>query len=917
MIVSNRLRILAAKIRAVFQRKHIVVDLEDEVQLHIQMLADRFIQQGIEPENAQAAARRQFGNSSLLRERHYTQSTFSVITTLWRDIRFGARQLQRNPLLTFVGVASLALGIGANTAIFTAAKQVLFDTLPVKKPHELRMLTWVSGREQPVPPVWGDVFSNDNGGLTSNAFSYPVLKEMRERVDAVQDFIAFKDVTMTATIDGHPEIAGAEMISGNAFRALGVEPVLGRLLTSSDDSGPGNGPAAVISRGYWAERFGRSRSVIGKEILLNGVPVTIVGVAAGRFAGLQMGAAEKIFVPLTMQPLLMPRAQNSTVSLLNNPQSWWLQILVRLRPDVSEARAQAELDVTLRHAAMPVLSQTADTGQFHLKMENGDRGLDYLRGQYAAPSYLLLGLAGFILLLACVNLANLLLARSTSRQREMSTRIALGASPQSILRQVLTESLLLSSLGGGMGLLLGYFVRNAIPSLLEGAQGVDQVHVDFDWMVVLFTVGISVAAGLLFGLAPAWQAARSAANAGLRDSGIATANRRRLLLDKGLVIGQIALSSILLVAAGLFAHTLINLNRIPLGFEAEHILLFRLNPPRTRYSDSRMIAFYQRLEQNLATIPGVRSATMSNIALIGDGQSGSTFQLSDRPPQKDAVRVQTNAVGGDFFQTMGIPILQGRAFNSGDTASSPKVAIVNASLARKFFPNQSPIGETFEADQEDVKGPIEIVGTVPDTRYADMRSATPPTFYVPYQQRLDASRMVIELRTAVAPGSVLPEVRTAVESLDRDLPLIDVRTMKQQVRSTFADEQALAQLTGCFSMLALALACIGIYGIMAYTVTARTGEIGLRIALGATATQVLGRILREALWLAGFGVIIGLAVSLWLARFIGTMLYGLGVADPFTLGGTAFLLISVSLLAAFAPARRAAHIDPIRALRHE
>ena len=405
--MPNRLQMLAAKIRATLQQKRIVVDLEDEVELHIQMLTDRLIQQGMEPENATAAARRKFGNSTLLREQHYTQSTFSFLTTLWRDVRFGARQLQRNPLLTFVGVASLALGVGANTAIFAGAKRVLFDTLPVTQPHELRMLTWVSGREQVVPPVWGDVGSNDRGGLTSNAFSYPVLRELRKRVDAVQDFIAFKDVDMTATIDGHPEITGVEMISGDAFRGLGIEPALGRVLMSSDDAGPGNGAAVVIGQGYWAERFGRSRAVIGKEILLNGIPVTIVGVTAGRFAGLQMGAAEKMFVPLTMQPLLMPRAQNSSVSLLNNPQSWWLQILVRLRPDVPEARAQAELDATLRHAAMPVLTQTADAAQFHLKMENGDRGLDYLRGQYEAPSYLLLGLAGLILLLACVNLANL------------------------------------------------------------------------------------------------------------------------------------------------------------------------------------------------------------------------------------------------------------------------------------------------------------------------------------------------------------------------------------------------------------------------------------------------------------------------------------------------------------------------------
>jgi len=916
--VPNRLQMLAAKIRATLQQKRIVVELEDEVELHIQMLTERLLQQGMEAKSAAAAARRQFGNATVLREQHYTQSTFSFLTTLWRDVRFGARQLQRNPLLTFVGVASLALGVGANTAIFAGAKRVLFDTLPVTQPHELRMLTWLSGREQVVPPVWGDVYSNDHGGLTSNAFSYPVLQELRKRANAVQDFIAFKDVTMTATVDGHPEIAGVEMMSGNAFRALGIEPALGRVLTSSDDAGPGNGAAVVISQGYWAERFGRSRSVIGKEILLNGVPVTIVGVTAGRFGGLQMGAAEKMFVPLTMQPLLMPRAQNSSISLLNNPQSWWLQILVRLRPDVPEARAQAELDATLRHAAMPVLTQTADAAQFHLKMENGDRGLDYLRGQYEAPSYLLLGLAGLILLLACVNLANLLLARSTSRQREMSTRIALGASPQSILRQVLTESLLLSWLGGGVGLLLGYLVRNAIPNLLERAPGLERVQVNFDWTVVLFTMGISLAAGLLFGLAPAWQAARSAANGSLRDSGMSTANRRRLLLDKGLVIGQIALSAILLVAAGLFAHTLLNLNRIPLGFQADHILQFRLSLPRARYNDAQMTRFFQQLQEKLASLPGVRSETVSSIGIIGDGHSGSTFRVMGRPQEKDPARVQALGVGVDFFQTLEIPILQGRAFNADDTATTPKVAVVNRALARKFFPNENPVGQTFEADQEDIAGAVEIVGIAADTRYADLREKTPPIFYVPYVQNVNGpGRMVVELRTAATPGSVLPEVRAAVESLDRDLPLIDVRTMKQQVKSTFSDEQALAQLTGCFSLLALALACIGIYGIMAYTVTARTAEIGLRIALGATATQVIGRILREAFWLAAFGILVGLAAALWLARFIGSMLYGLGIADPLTLGATALVLISISLLAAFAPARRAAHIDPIRALRHD
>ena len=331
-----------------------------------------------------------------------------------------------------------------------------------------------------------------------------------------------------------------------------------------------------------------------------------------------------------------------------------------------------------------------------------------------------------------------------------------------------------------------------------------------------------------------------------------------------------------------------------------------------------MTRFFGQLQEKLAALPGVRSVTASSIGIIGDGHSGSTFRVMGRAQEKDPARVQALGVGVDFFQTLDIPILRGRAFNAHDTATTPKVAVVNRALARKFFPNENPIGRTFEADQEDVVGPIEIVGIAADTRYATLRENTPAIFYVPYVQNVNGpGRMVVELRTVAAPGSVLPQVRAAVESLDRDLPLIDVRTMQEQVKSTFAGEQALAQLTGCFSLLALALACIGIYGIMAYTVTARTAEIGLRIALGATATQVIGRILREALWLAGFGILIGLAAALWLARFIGSMLYGLGIADPLTMGATALLLTCVSLLAAFAPARRAAHIDPIRALRHD
>jgi predicted permease len=433
--VTVQIRFFMMKLRELFGQQRSDGELEVEIQMHVQMLKERFILQGMEASDAEAAARRQFGNTTLLRERHYEQRTFSLFATLVRDLRFGLRQLRRNPILTCVAIASLALGIGANTAIFAAAKQVLFDTLAVSSPHEVRMLTWVSGDEPPVPPVWGDVGPNEAGGLTSDAFSYLVFQEMRKRTNAVQELIAFKDVPMAATIDGQAEMINGELISGNAFQSLGVNPELGRTLTAADDAAPVNGPVAVISDGFWTQRFARSPLVLGKAISLNGVPVTIVGVSAGLFAGLQMGSPMQIFVPIAMQPLILPRPQNGSVSLLDNPQSWWVQILARLRPDIPERRAESELDAILRQTAMPVLKQTGDLDRFHLQFEPGDRGLDYLRGEYARPSYVLLALAGLVLLLACLNLANLLLARSTARQRELSTRMALGASRGSIVRQ--------------------------------------------------------------------------------------------------------------------------------------------------------------------------------------------------------------------------------------------------------------------------------------------------------------------------------------------------------------------------------------------------------------------------------------------------------------------------------------------------
>jgi predicted permease len=909
------------KLRTLFTPHRDDSEFSDEIQSHIQLLADRFEAQGMTPQQAAQAARRQFGNTTLLHQHRRELSSFLALANLARDLRFAVRQLHRNPLLTLVAIVSLALGIGANTAIFSIAKRVLFDALPVHNPKELRVLTWTtsppsgstSSHQQPVPPVWGDIYSTTAGGVESHAFSYPVYQALLQQSSAFQSLIAFKDISITATIDGAPQLVSAELLSGNAFASLGLQPALGRALAPADDAAPGAGPVAVISDSYWAQQFGRSPTVVGKSISLNGIPFTIVGIAPAPFSGLDTAIPTRIFVPITMQPLIAPRAQRGTVSLLDNPQSWWVQIIARLRPGVSESQAQAQLDVALRQAAQPAATYAGSLETFHLQFQSGIRGQDNLQGELAKPSWILLALSGLVLLLACVNLANLLLARATSRQREMSTRLALGARRSHILRQMLTESLLLSALGGAAGLALGYLGRNAIPSMIADPAQAAAIHASFDWQVLAFTAAISLATGILFGLIPAWQATRTNLTSAIKDSTQTTSARSRLSLGKGLVIFQIALSTILLLGAALFVRTLINLSNTPLGFRADHLLLFRLDP--RRYTDTKMNALYRQLEEKLAAIPGVRSVSFSTIAIIGDGHSGSTFHLPGSPDQP--ARVQANTVGPNFFSTMGIPILQGRSFTTHDTSTSPIVAVINRALAQQFFPNRNPIGQTFEADYDEATSPVEIIGIAADTRYADLRSPTPPTFYLSYNQHLQAGRVVVEIRTAADPGSILAETRAVLASIDPGLPLIDVRTMTEQIASTTSSERIFAQLTSAFGILALILACIGIYGIMAYTVSRRTSEIGIRMALGAQANQVLKMILREVSWLAIAGVALGIAAALWLARFIAAMLYGLAPSDPATLLSVAAILILISLFAGLVPARRAARINPTHALRHD
>ncbi len=614
-----------------------------------------------------------------------------------------------------------------------------------------------------------------------------------------------------------------------------------------------------------------------------------------------------------MQPQLIPRP---TGTLLENADYWWLQIMGRLKPGVPTGKAQSEIEVVFDNAVKSTLPVKKDASLPQLTVLDGSRGLDYLRRDFAKPIYVLEFLAGLVLLVACANLANLLLARSAARQREMSVRLALGAGRMRIIRQVLTESMLLASLGCVAGLALGYAGRNIIPNLVATPWQHNLLHLKFNWQVLTFTIGVSLLTGLLFGMAPAWQATNAEVNTGLKESSRAASARSKGLAGKMVVVLQISLSALLVIGSGLFLRTLNNLYATQIGFRPENLLLFDIDPPSTRYPAGQGVVLHHRIEERIAAIPGVESVTLTSDPLIANDSSIDTFSPTGRTPHAgQATEAWSNRVGIHFFETMGIPILYGRGFDEQVTATSPKLAVVNQRLAEQFFPGENAIGMTF--DGGDKSQPIEIVGICANTKYENLRSEPPPTFYLPYVQHEDPGAMTYEVKMAAAGADLVNPIREAVRTVDKDLPLIDVRTQVAQIDATTTQERIFAVLTTSFGGLALVLACIGIYGIMAYTVARRTNEIGIRMALGAQVRSVVLMVLRETTWLVGIGLVLGILVAVGLARLVRSMLFGLGPFDPVTFIGASLLLFAVAMLAGWGPARKASRIDPAIALRHE
>jgi predicted permease len=905
-----------SRLAGLFGQKQAESEFDAEMQAHLQLLTEHFLQQGMNHENAAAAARRQFGNTTLLRQRQRESRTFLSFSTVFQDVQYGLRILRKSPGFTAIAVASLALAIGANTTIFSLAKSLLYDRLHVPHPEQLRLLRWIGNGHNVVHSMWGDFDPAPGGGMLGSCFSYPVFEQLRLHNHALQDLAAYNEDSMNLTVRGNAQRANVDMVSTNFFNVLEVRAQLGRSLQPSDDQPGTASPVAMISDALWEREFGRSSSALGQTISVNHAPFTIVGVAPRGFTGAKnVQTAPEVFVPITMQPVIDPKGD--TGGFIHDPNMWWVVLVGRVKPGVTDAQAQAEMNVAMAAAIRGTMTvQAGDTIPL-LRLDDGSRGNGFIAREFGKPMYVLLALTGFVLLLACANIANLLLARSAQRQRELSVRIALGAGRGRVLRQLLTESLLLAGMGGAGGVLLGYAGRNVIPRLMANAWDRDQMNVPMDWGVFAFAAAVTLVTGVVFGLAPAWLAARSEVGSSLKQSAQTATRRRKGFGGKAIVGFQIALSTLLVVGAGLFLRTLMALNSIDVGFRTDHLVLFEVDPPAKRYAQGKDVRLHQRLEQEFADLPGVEAVAPAQSPYLAGTMNNADFLTEGEVDQGDHGGAEdVNVVGNSFFTTMGIPIVNGRSFASQDTASSLKVAIINQALAKKRFPNMNPVGKRLQTDGN-ANAWVQIVGVCADTRYATLRDPSPPQFFMPYVQQANVGGLTYAIRTQLPIAALLPALRRVVQGADRDLPIIDVRTQQEQIDATMQMERLFAALTAGFGVLALALACVGIYGIMAYSVADRRNEIGIRLAMGARPGQVRRMILQESTWLAVTGIGVGVGAALLLTRLVKSMLWAIQPYDPPTMAAGILLLLAVALAATLIPARRAAGVQPMEALRHE
>ena len=865
--------------------------------------------------------------------------------TLGQDLRFGFRMMRKSPGFTAIAVFSLALGIGANTALFSLVEAVLLRTLPVHEPERLVLFEWQSGRAFRTSGMRGSFVSGAPGTRNGSVFRFDTLERLRQvwaqsPESPLRDLFAFAPLyQLTAVMNGQAEVVFGQAVSGGYFAGVGVRPMLGRAILDEDDR-PGAAPVVVVTHRYWQERLGGDPSVVGRQIRLNKTLFTIIGVAPAGFGGtLQVSQRPAVIVPLQTEPELL--GESTGMARGEKPGLWWVHLMGRLKPGATREQARASLDGVFQAAAlesMPPPRRAGEQAQIDAKeyprllAQPGGQGPQEIRKIYSRTIYGLFAIVGLVLLIACANVANLLLARATLRGSEISVRLALGAKRGRLIRQLLTESLLLSVLGGAVGVLFAMWLQGALVAM--GTRGIgflpDELTLTINWRVLGFTIAVSMFTGILFGLAPAWRATQldltSSLKQGQRGSGAVSR------LSKGLVIAQVALSLLLLVGAGLFIRTVYNLQRVELGFNQENLLLFAVQPGQSDYKGERLIQFYEQLFARLDAVPGVRSATFGAVPLLADSSWNVRVILPGETEQTAPDRLANRqAIRENYFATMEIPLLAGRGFLAQDDARAPRVAIVNQAFARKCFPNENAIGKRVSLEGDPAQK-IEIVGIVGDTKYNSQRDEIEPLLYTNWRQDLgEVGAMYFGLRTVGEPTSMADAARRAVREIDATLPVTDVISQTARAQETLGQERLNARLLGFFGALALLLAGVGLSGVLAYSVAQRTNEMGIRMALGAQARDVLRLVIWQGMKLVLVGLALGAAAGYGLKRLLASQyfardawqrqmaeqLYGVSGTDPLTFGVIAGLLLAVALLACWLPARRAARVDPMVALRCE
>jgi predicted permease len=832
---------------------------------------------------------------------------------LIQDLRYAARQLRKNPGFTAVAVVTLALGIGANTGIFTVVNGLLLKMLPVREPQRL--------------VVVGDSTLNQqrsNGTPRTDVFSYPLYRELRDRSSVFTGLCAAASDHHIEVDTGQGEVPDEKitgrMVSGNYFTVLGLAPAVGRLFSEADDTAEGANPAVVLGYEYWQRKFARASAIIGKDIRLNGYPFTVIGVAPAGFAGDIVGEQMALFVPLSMQPQIV-RGRHWR----NAGNTSWLSLIGRLKSNLSPAQAEANLNMVFQQvvkgdygAALSSDDRNA-IRDAHIRVAAGGAGISGLRGDYRIPLLLLMGIVGLVLLIACVNVANLLLARASSRNREMALRLAIGANPRRLLQQLLTESLLLGLLGGITGSLLAIWGVRLLVQLLGSDTNLPLAP---DWRVLAFTIAISLLTGIVFGLVPAFETLKLGVTPALKNATRTTTEPgSRFTWGKGLIVGQVALSLLVLFTAGLLVRSLQKLMTQNFGYERDHLVIARLDPTGAGYSSENMKLLAQQLVARLAGAPGVSAVTYSSNGLFAGSESGDAVIVPGFSPSRPRDRsALEDYVGPNYFAAVGIPILAGRGIEAQDTVTSTRVAVVNQAMVKRFFAGQDPIGRQFRIDDADwLDKPITIVGISHDAKDhgSGIREEVPPRFYLAFQQTPNPVQIVLEAQVRGAPSGAVANVLGQIKAADPRLPIGFIETLDQLVANSAGDQIALAKLSTFFAGLALLLACVGLYGVISYTVASRTREIGVRMALGARRANVMALVLREGMLLVAIGLMVGIPLALAGTRLVHSFLFGLKSTDPLSLIAVVLLLGIVAAVAGFIPARRASRIDPMVALRYE